>query len=146
MFHVEHFWFRPNKSTEEAAPAFAEALLVWIQSEEKDEADRVAVLRKMVKNIRWLAQKVGTSIVILHSFAHLGESKAKSEFADALIDEAALRLRDREYVVHIVPFGAFHEFKMHVKGPSLNESRSGCILTSQSEILGINPGNGIFRL
>ncbi|MHA2040503.1 MAG: threonyl-tRNA synthetase editing domain-containing protein [Candidatus Thorarchaeota archaeon] len=101
MFHVEHFWFRPNESTEEAALDFAEALLVWIQSEEKDEADRAAVLRKMVKNIRWLAQKVGTSTV------------------DALIDEAALRLRDREYVVHIVPFGAFHEFKMHVKGPSL---------------------------
>jgi hypothetical protein len=39
MFHVEHFWFRPNESTEEAALDFAEALLVWIQSEEKDEAE-----------------------------------------------------------------------------------------------------------
>ncbi|MHA2192530.1 MAG: threonyl-tRNA synthetase editing domain-containing protein [Candidatus Thorarchaeota archaeon] len=131
MFHVEHFWFRPNESTEEAALDFAEALLVWIQSEEKDEADRAAVLRKMVKNIRWLAQKVGTSTVILHSFAHLGESKAKSEFADALIDEAALRLRDREYVVHIVPFGAFHEFKMHVKGPSLLQELLRSILNKR---------------
>ncbi|MFX0054208.1 MAG: threonyl-tRNA synthetase editing domain-containing protein [Promethearchaeota archaeon] len=119
MFHVEHFWFRPDETSEEASDDFIDALLVWIQSEEKDEADRAAVLRKMVKNIRWLAQKVGTRKVILHSFAHLGESKSKPEFADALIDEAASRLRDREYVIDIVPFGAFHEFKMHVKGPSL---------------------------
>ena len=119
MFHVEHFWFRPNESTEEAADDFVEALLVWIQSEEKDEADRTAILRKVVKNIRWLAQKVGTRRLILHSFAHLGESKSNPEFADALIDEAASRLRDREYSVDIVPFGEFHEFKMHVKGPSL---------------------------
>jgi predicted deacetylase len=119
MFHVEHFWFRPNETAVEASEDFMDALLVWIQSEEKDEANRTAVLRKMVKNIRWLAQKVGTHKVILHSFAHLGESKARPEFADALIDEAASRLRDREYVVDIVPFGAFHEFNMHVKGPSL---------------------------
>lgn len=119
MFHVEHFWFRPNETSEESSDDFIDALLVWIQSEERDEADKAAVLRKMVKNIRWLAQKVGTRKVILHSFAHLGESKSKPGFADALIDEAASRLRDREYVVDIVPFGAFHEFKMHVKGPSL---------------------------
>jgi len=119
MFHVEQFWVKPNESKAELGKKFSEALLVWIQSEEKDEADRVSVLRKMVKNIRWLSQKVGTTTVILHSFAHLGDSKANPEFADSLIEEASLRLQKREYQVHIVPFGAFHEFKMHVKGPSL---------------------------
>jgi hypothetical protein len=55
----------------------------------------------------------------LHSFAHLGESKSSPEFADGIIEETAMRFIDRDYEVHIVPFGAFHEFKMHVKGPSL---------------------------
>ncbi len=119
MLHVEHFWFRPNESADGDSKDFTEALLVWIQSEEKDETDRASVLRKMIKNIRWLAQKVGTTTVILHSFAHLGESKASPSFADGLIEEAAARLEEREFQTHIVPFGGFHEFKMHVKGPSL---------------------------
>ncbi|MHA1909562.1 MAG: threonyl-tRNA synthetase editing domain-containing protein, partial [Candidatus Thorarchaeota archaeon] len=55
----------------------------------------------------------------LHSFAHLGDSKSESDFADALIEEVATRLRERESNLHIVPYGKFYEFKMHVKGPSL---------------------------
>ena len=119
MFHVENFWFCPNAGANAKGTTFNEALLVWVQSEMKDEADRTGVLRKMVKNMRWLAKKLGTTRVILHSFAHLGESKSSPEFADNIIEETAIRLRERDYDVHIVPFGAFHEFKMHVKGPSL---------------------------
>ena len=92
---------------------------MWIHSEKSDEENRVGVLRKMVKNIKWLAQKVECTSIILHSFAHLDDSKAAPEFADVLIEEAAERLREREYIVHIVPFGQFNEFDMHVKGPSL---------------------------
>jgi biotin synthase-related radical SAM superfamily protein len=119
MFHVENFWFCPDEDFNSKGTSFEEALLVWIQSEMQDEAGRTSVLRKMVKNIRWLAKKLETTRVVLHSFAHLGESKSASEFADKIIEETATRLRDREFEVHIVPFGAFHEFKMHVKGPSL---------------------------
>jgi hypothetical protein len=36
-----------------------------------------------------------------------------------MIEETATRLGERGFRVHIVPFGSFHEFKMHVKGPSL---------------------------
>ncbi|MHA2379860.1 MAG: threonyl-tRNA synthetase editing domain-containing protein [Candidatus Thorarchaeota archaeon] len=60
-----------------------------------------------------------TKSVILHSFAHLGESKSTPEFAETMIEETATRLGERGFRVHIVPFGSFHEFKMHVKGPSL---------------------------
>ena len=119
MFHVENFWFCPDEVANAEGTGFDEALLVWIQSEMKDESDRPGVLRKMVKNIRWLTKKLETSRVILHSFAHLGESKSIPAFADAIIEETAMRLRDRGFEVHIVPFGSFHEFKMHVKGPSL---------------------------
>jgi hypothetical protein len=73
----------------------------------------------MVKNIRWLSEKVECETVVLHSFAHLDDSKASPEFADSLIEEVASKLRDRDYTVHIVPFGHFYEFDLHVKGPSL---------------------------
>ncbi len=121
MFHLESFWYRPNEAETGVRDEhrFGESVLVWIQAEERDHKNRIAVLRKMVKNIKWLAQKVGCNRIILHSFAHLGTSKADPEFADALIEEVANRLRERGFEVHIVPFGTFHEFAMHVKGPSL---------------------------
>ncbi|MHA3964884.1 MAG: threonyl-tRNA synthetase editing domain-containing protein, partial [Candidatus Thorarchaeota archaeon SMTZ1-45] len=55
----------------------------------------------------------------LHSFAHLDDSKSDPEFADSLIEDVAVKLREREFNVHVVPFGHFYEFNMHVKGPSL---------------------------
>jgi len=118
MYHVESFWYRANESNDERTP-LGESVLVWIHSERSDEENRVGVLRKMVKNIRWLAQKVECNSIILHSFAHLDDSKADPDFADSLIEEVAERLRERDYDVHIVPFGQFNEFDMHVKGPSL---------------------------
>ena len=118
MYHVVSFWYRASESNDERK-TLGESVLVWIHSEKSDEENRVGVLRKMVKNIKWLAQKVECTSIILHSFAHLDDSKAAPEFADVLIEEAAERLREREYIVHIVPFGQFNEFDMHVKGPSL---------------------------
>jgi len=119
MLHVESFWYRQNESTSEERTEIGESLHVWIHSEEEDMVNRVRVLRKMVKNIRWLAKKIDCNTVTLHSFAHLDDSKADPEFADILIEEVALKLRDQEYEVHIVPFGHFYEFNLHVKGPSL---------------------------
>ena len=118
MYHVESFWYCASESHDERT-SLGESVLVWIHSEKSDEENRVGVLRKMVKNIRWLSQKLECNSIILHSFAHLDDSKSEPEFADALIEEVAERLREREYDVHIVPFGQFNEFDMHVKGPSL---------------------------
>lgn len=118
MFHVESFWYRLNESSEDKTEV-GESVLVWIHSEETDEDNRSRVIRKMVKNIRWLSKKVECETVILHSFAHLDDSKASPDFADSLIEEVALKLRERDYTVQIVPFGHFYEFNVHVKGPSL---------------------------
>jgi hypothetical protein len=119
MFHAESFWYRPNESNSDDRTEIGESLHVWIHSEEQDEENRTGVLRKMVKNIRWLAKKIGRNAITLHSFAHLDNSKSDSAFADSLIEEVASRLSEREFDVHIVPFGAFYEFNLHVKGPSL---------------------------
>ena len=118
MFHAESFWYRANESDDEKT-TLAESLIVWIHSEEADETNRSSVLRKIVKNIRWLSKKVGCETVVLHSFAHLDDSKADPDFADALIEDVASNLRDKGFNVHIVPFGHFYEFDLHVKGPSL---------------------------
>lgn len=119
MFHVDRFWHRRNEAPDAAGTEIGESLLVWIHSEPEDESDQSKVIRKMVKNIRWLAQKNDCTHVILHSFAHLDERKAQSDIADAIIEATAERLSERGFHVHIVPFGEFYEFSLHVKGPSL---------------------------
>ncbi len=121
MFHLESFWYRPNESDDSVRDEhkFGDSVLVWIQAEPRDAENKTAVLRKMVKNIRWLAQKVDTNTIILHSFAHLGLEKADPALADEIIEEVARRLKERNFDVHIVPFGMFHEFAMHVHGPSI---------------------------
>ena len=119
MLHAESFWYRPNDKPLEEPTEIGESLHVWIHSEEQDEENETSVLRKMVKNIRWLAQKNECNTITLHSFAHLDNSKSDPEFAEKLIEEVASRLTDREFDVHIVPYGAFYEFNIHVKGPSL---------------------------
>lgn len=119
MLHVASFWYTPNDSESDNRTEIGESLHVLIHSEEEDEANRAGIVRKMVKNIRWLAKKNECNTVTLHSFAHLDDSKADPAFADSLIEEVAERLRERDYKVHIVPFGQFYEFNLHVKGPSL---------------------------
>jgi hypothetical protein len=119
MFHVEDFWYRLNEAENVGKTEIGESVLVWIHSEPEDEDNQSKVIRKMVKNIRWLAQKVECTGIILHSFAHLDNRKADPAVADGIIEETASRLREREYQVHIVPFGHFYEFSPHVKGPSL---------------------------
>ncbi|MHA1768589.1 MAG: threonyl-tRNA synthetase editing domain-containing protein [Candidatus Thorarchaeota archaeon] len=119
MFHVDSFWYKPEGAADADCVELAESLLVWIHSEPPDAENQTRVLRKMLKNIKWLAQKVGVKSIILHSFAHLDENKAEPEVADALIEETGRRLRERDFDVHIVPFGRFYEFSPHVKGPSL---------------------------
>jgi hypothetical protein len=118
MFHLESFWFRQNES-EKDETQLGESVLVWIHSEVTDESNRMGVVRKMAKNIRWLSQKVACNRIILHSFAHLDESKAAPDFASGMIDEVADKLRKQGFEVHMVPFGHFFEFDMHVRGPSL---------------------------
>ncbi|MFW9795009.1 MAG: threonyl-tRNA synthetase editing domain-containing protein, partial [Candidatus Thorarchaeota archaeon] len=73
MFHVESFWYRPNESASDDRIEIGESLHVWIHSEKNDEENRASVLRKMVKNIRWLAKKNKCNAITLHSFAHLDD-------------------------------------------------------------------------
>lgn len=126
MFHVREFWFRSHernldteeeRDTEGGMPTGG--ILAWVHVEPHDLDDRSRTVRKAVKNLKWLARKVGVSSVTLHSFAHLAAESADPTDAQALLEEIGDRLRNVDFVVHETPWGYFNEFKMHVEGPSL---------------------------
>jgi len=125
MFHAPSFWFKTHERVLESVPDtdkeehFEDVTVVFYHVEERDEEDRPSVLRKMVKNIKWLSGKFGTRNVLLHSFNHLSTSKAAPEFAGSLVRDARERLEKAGYSVSNTPFGYQNEWKIHVSGESL---------------------------
>jgi len=91
----------------------------FIQSEKEDEGRKDSVIKEAVGNITWLAKKVGRTRIMLHSFAHLSDSKSSIEFAQEAINSLKARLTEKGFDVDTTPFGYFLEFKIHVGGQSL---------------------------
>lgn len=119
MFHTKTFWYKPliPSSDELDKTTFDNSLVVFIHVEESDK-EKSDITSKAVGNIKWLANKNKTNTVILHSFAHLSNSKSDPETANNLIEKISEKLK-KNLTIHIVPFGQFYEFSIHVLGPSL---------------------------
>ena len=98
---------------------FKNCLLAFIQAEEKDEEDLNYIEKKLVKNIKWAAKKNNTNLVVLHSFAHLSESKANPDFTKELFNKAETRLQNANYETAQTPFGYFLDLDVNAPGYSL---------------------------
>ena len=75
----------------------------------------------MVKNLKWAAKKNNTRYVILHSFAHLSESKADPHFTKELFDRVEARMKNADYDCDQTPFGYFLD--LEVKAPGVSQAR-----------------------
>lgn len=119
MFHAKTFWYKPfiSDSTELEKTTLDNSLVVFIHVEANDKG-KSDIINKAVGNIKWLSNKNNTSTVILHSFAHLSNSKSDPETANDMIQKISEKLK-KNLTTHIVPFGQFYEFSIHVLGPSL---------------------------
>jgi D-Tyr-tRNAtyr deacylase len=96
-----------------------DAIVVFANVERDDQEQTAGTIRKAVKNIVWLARKTGRSRIVLHSFAHLSNSKSSVEFAAQVFEAIEDRLTRKGFEVSTTPFGYFLEFKIHVLGESL---------------------------
>jgi hypothetical protein len=125
MFTARRFWYRTFEKTLPEAPDqdkeedLRDVVLAFIHVEPADAGDWAGVRTKLVKNIKWLANKWGFRRVLLHSFTHLAEEKAEPALAQQMIEETAERLRGAGYQVSITPFGYLCEWDLHVYGESL---------------------------
>lgn len=99
---------------------FLKAILAFIQVEQMDEDnDLKSREKKLVNHLKWVARKNETNTIILHSFAHLSESKASPEFTKELFNEAEKRLQKADYEVSQTPFGYFLDLNIKAPGFSL---------------------------
>ena len=122
MIYADRFGYRTALKTVEEAPDLEEertiqdVLVGFIHLEEEDEADPGGVETKLVKNLKWAARKNGTRRILLHSFAHLSESKAAPEFAREVLDGAQARLTSAGYEALQTPFGYFLDLYLSAPG------------------------------
>ena len=126
VMYVNEFSYTPAKKnladvediTEGAT--FTDSIVAFIQVEESDEEKDVKSReKKLVNHLKWTARKNNCKKVVLHSFAHLSDSKASVEFTKTLFDLAEKRLQNAEFETSQTPFGYFLDLKIDAPGFSL---------------------------
>lgn len=124
MIYAERFAYRTSVKAVESAPEVTEekvienVLVGFIHAEEKDEENISYVETKMIKNLKWAARKNNTKKIVLHSFAHLSETKASPEITKQLLDNLEKRLQKADYEVYQTPFGYFLDLDLKAPGNS----------------------------
>ncbi len=125
MIYADLFGYKTAKKGWQDAPDLDEekkienALVAFIHLEKEDEEKLSSVETKMIKQIKWASRKNGTEKIILHSFAHLSESKANPSLIKELFDNAETRLKNSGFEVYQTPFGYFLDLEFKAPGHSM---------------------------
>ena len=125
MLNTKELGYKTFSKTIDAAEdnekdeTITDSAVVFIHVEKDDEARMDRIVEKAVGNITWLAKKLDRNRIVLHSFAHLSDSKSSPEFAEVVIKNIKEKLEYKDYKSFVTPFGYFLEFKIHVLGESL---------------------------
>lgn len=125
MFQARRFRFKTflkilaDADDREIEEDLADVAVVFVHAEAEDETRRDKLFATTLKNTKWLANKRSLKRVVLHSFTHLSDSKAKPDFARDFLDDLAARLRSTGYEVWVTPFGYTCEWDLSVYGESI---------------------------
>ena len=125
FWYMDSFAYHPaQKNLDSAADVrqgatLKDSIVAFIHAEAQDEENASKVETKLIKNIKWLAGKLDCKNIVLHSFAHLSESKSRAGFAEELFDRAQERLESSGYNVSQTPFGYFLDIRVSAPGKSL---------------------------
>lgn len=126
VMYVDEFSYTPAKKNLESAEdvtegaTFSNSILAFIQVEETDEEyDTKSREKKLVNHLKWTARKNDCQKIILHSFAHLSDSKASVEFTKKIFAMAEKRLQNGGFTTAQTPFGYFLDLNLKAPGHSL---------------------------
>jgi hypothetical protein len=125
MFYCQQFAYTPavkNLEWAEGNPSgksFENTQVFFIQVEEHDQENETSSVKKLANFIKWVSRKNECNQVLLHSFAHLSESKAEASFTQQVFNRVDERLRKAEFIVDQTPFGYFLDLKMEAAGYSM---------------------------
>lgn len=125
LIYCKEFRYTPtiktvNNASDNVLPGeFKNIQTAFIQVEQEDMENENAVEKKLIKNLKWICGKNQIKEIMLHSFAHLSESKADSDFTQDFFNRVELRMARAGYVAHQTPFGYFLDLQVDAPGFSL---------------------------
>lgn len=127
IIYCSEFGYNPKIHTLKEFPEiiepanYNEILVALIHGELLDEDDPKGIENKLLKNLKWAAKKNNTRKILLHSFAHLAETKAAPTFTKEIFDKVESRLLNAEYEVSQTPFG--HFLDLNLSAPGVSQAR-----------------------
>ena len=126
VMYTDVFGYQPAQKNLDSAETvskgakFTDSIVAFIQVEESDEEHEVKSReKKLVNHLKWTARKNNCKSIVLHSFAHLSESKASIDFTKELFNLAERRLQNAEFKTAQTPFGYFLDLEIKAPGFSL---------------------------
>jgi hypothetical protein len=123
--YCDEFSYKPGKKNLESVEdisdfeEFKDVQLAFIQAEMHDEENAKSIEKKLLNFLKWVARNNSTKKILLHSFAHLSESKASAEFTKQLLDNVEKRLKNVDYIASQTPFGYFLDLNLSAPGFSM---------------------------
>ncbi|MBN2214714.1 MAG: threonyl-tRNA synthetase editing domain-containing protein [Bacteroidales bacterium] len=125
FIYCKEFGYTPTVKTVENAPdnsaseQYRNVQVAFIHVEQEDIERYKEVEKKLVKNLKWICGKNQAKEIVLHSFAHLSESKADPEFTEPFFNNVEERMKNAGYDVYQTPFGYFLDLQIDAPGFSL---------------------------
>jgi hypothetical protein len=99
--------------------SFQNVQTAFIHVEDGDEENEASLFKKVVKQLKWILKKNETNRLIIHSFAHLAETKGNPKFTYEFLNKLEKRMADSGFETHQTPFGHFLNLQMDAPGFSL---------------------------
>lgn len=125
LIYCNRFAYTPTTKTLESAEEvtdgeiFEQVQTAFIQVEEADRDNEKSVSKNLRNLLKWIHRKNQPDHLLLHSFAHLSDSKADPDYTRDFLNKTEEWLKERNYSVSQTPFGYFLNLQMDAPGFSL---------------------------
>ena len=99
-----------------------ECLVILSAVERNDEGFEEEISKKLVENVKGIAEQVKCSKIVLYPYVHLTSHPSIPVSATKVLYLAAEELKkDKKFDVYQAPFGWYKEFELKCKGHPLSE-------------------------
>ena len=129
MIHSDYLRYKTRSKTklaediedEKRAAGVDNALVVFTAVEKEDEENPELIIKKAVKEILAVQNKVNADNIVVYPYAHLSSSLSNPEVAQKILKGIEAELTDNNEAVMRVPFGWYKSFELSCKGHPLSE-------------------------
>ena len=125
LIYCNRFAYTPTEKTLESAEevtegrSFENTQVAFIQVEAEDKENEKSIKKNLRNTLKWIERKNQPQHLLLHSFAHLSDSKASPEYTREFLNYIEGWMKERDYSISQTPFGYFLDLKIEAPGFSL---------------------------